>query len=349
MNPLVAAIAAGGFLLFNSQASPRKVEKKIEGTLRTSFPAARKIDVTVKGKRGLNVINGKFNELRIEMNGFRLEQPTTAPVQASAPPENAPTPPANSNRTAPESTTPTEETLIRSPDTVPPPPGPVSSPVTTRQPLSQPKPPPFSVASVVKARDRGHIEKTVLSFNDFVLGPLAVESFDAEFKSVNYDWATIKKGAVHIESAGAATARLILPASSLQTILSSRLSTITNPKLSLRDGLVYITGTRPAPLVGTPIPLTFTARPSARGREIWMEDVRLSLGGAPLPALAARSMLGDFNPVYTFDREGIWPYRVEIKQVTAQNERLTLQADLTFVPAVAPTGAPAVTSTGAKG
>jgi hypothetical protein len=34
-----------------------------------------------------------------------------------------------------------------------------------------------------------------------------------------------------------------------------------------------------------------------------------------------------------FDREGSWPYRVQLSGVTAQNETLTLAAILSFVPA----------------
>ncbi|HEX8551772.1 MAG TPA: LmeA family phospholipid-binding protein [Abditibacteriaceae bacterium] len=302
MNPLIA-VFAGGLLLFNSAASPRKVEGKFEDELRKAFPTA-KVDVSVKGKRGLNVVNGKFREIRISMRDFQL-----------APTPVALTPPAP---IATQSTVEIDRTSL----------APVE-PVAATPPAVTPL---FSVASVAKVRDRGRVANTYISLANFGYGAFQVESLDAEFRDVDYDWAELKKGrALNIEKAGAASVRLTIPASSFGEVLRSRLTTIQNVKLSLQGGRVRIEGTRPAPLVGTPIPVVFSAKPEARGREIWMNDVSLSLGGAPVPAAISRTILGDFNPVYTFDREGTWPFRLELKSADAQNERLTLAGDLNFL------------------
>jgi hypothetical protein len=303
VNPLIA-VFAGGLLLFNSAASPRKVESKFEDELRKAFPTA-KVDVSVKGKRGLNVVNGKFREIRISMRDFQL----------------APTPIA----LAPLATSTSSQSTVEIDRTSVAPVAPAVAATLTATPL-------FSVASVATVKDRGRVGKTYISLANFGYGAFQVESLDAEFRDVDYDWAELKKGrALNIEKAGAASVRLTIPASSFQEVLRSRLTTIQNVKLSLQGGHVRIEGTRPAPVVGTPIPVVFSAKPEVRGREIWMNDVSLSLGGAPVPAAISSTILGDFNPVYTFDREGTWPFRLELKSADAQNERLTLAGNLNFL------------------
>jgi hypothetical protein len=68
MGYLLAALL-GGFLVFNSQATPRKAEKIAESALQKRFPGAT-VDVSIEGKRGMNVLHGKFSKVRILLAHF---------------------------------------------------------------------------------------------------------------------------------------------------------------------------------------------------------------------------------------------------------------------------------------
>ena len=193
----------------------------------------------------------------------------------------------------------------------------------------------LTIMKTAAAQDRGHVGHAEIALKNFGLGPLRVTSLDATFENVTYDWKELKNGrALAIESAGAARATLVVPAASLEMALKARLTSIQNPRVSLQNGLVRITGTRAVPIVGTPLPVLFTGRPTTRGNEIRLEDTTLAIGGAPVPGLVVRTLLGEINPVFSVDKEGTWPYRVTLTRASAQNEALSLEAVLTFVPAL---------------
>lgn len=324
VNPFLAAFA-GGLLLFNSVASPRKAEKKFEGALQQAFPTA-KIDVTIKGKRGFDVVNGKFRSVRVEMRDFQVGPPPAPSISAPTDP-----PAATSIEELPN------KELLPAPGSPVPNPAAGNSPAAAKpipRVIPPTTPPMLAIMTTAKAKDKGRVGHTEIALQDFGLGPLRVTSLDASFEDVIYDWKELKKGrALAIESAGPARASLVLPAASLDTLLRARLTSFQNPRLSLKDGLLRITGTRAAPIVGTQLPVVFTARPAVRGNEIRLEDTTLSIGGAPVPGLVARSLVNDINPVFSFDRAGTWPYRVNLTSATAQNDALSLEATLSFVPA----------------
>ncbi|HEX8833479.1 MAG TPA: DUF2993 domain-containing protein [Abditibacteriaceae bacterium] len=186
---------------------------------------------------------------------------------------------------------------------------------------------------VSDVKNRGHIGRTILKLNDFGFSGLQVESLEATFDEVDYDWKKIRKnGQLQISKVGASRAQMTIPAASLETLLKARLQGVQNPRLALQDGLIRVSGTRAAPLVGTQVPFQFTAKPVGKGNEIRLENVQISLGGAPVPAMLANSLIGDFNPIYVFDRAGAWPFRVTLDHVAAQNGRLQLGAALVFTP-----------------
>ncbi len=85
MGYLLAALA-GGFLFFNSQATPDKVAGRIETVLRRQFPGAQ-VDVDIKGKRGLNVVKGRFREVRLSMSNFKTAGVALPPVQMNPNPK----------------------------------------------------------------------------------------------------------------------------------------------------------------------------------------------------------------------------------------------------------------------
>ena len=69
MEILLAALV-GGFMLFNSAASPQKAEKVIEAAMRKTYPRATAIDAKVEGKRGRAVLKGNFRSIRLQMTGI---------------------------------------------------------------------------------------------------------------------------------------------------------------------------------------------------------------------------------------------------------------------------------------
>lgn len=310
MNPLLAALA-GGYLLFNSAALPRKAEQKFESALQQAFPTA-KIDVHIKGKRGFDVINGKFRSVRVEMRDFQLKP--------------APAPPASPANERPPGELPANELLLA--------PG---SPPAARPPTPPAPKPLLTIMTTAAAKDRGHVGHTEISLKNFALGTLPVSSLDASFEDVTYDWKELKSGrALALESAGPAKLSLVLPASSLESVLKGRLNSIQNAHVALQDGLLRITGTRAAPMVGTQLPVLFTGRLTAYGNEIRIEDTSLAIGGAPMPGMVTRSLLGEINPVFHFEHSGTAPYRIELTGASAENDALSLYAMLVFVPAVKP-------------
>lgn len=74
MGYLLAALL-GGFFYFNSQATPSKAEHAIERVLKERFPGAR-VAVDMEGKRGLDVVKGRFRNVTIELAQFDAKAAT---------------------------------------------------------------------------------------------------------------------------------------------------------------------------------------------------------------------------------------------------------------------------------
>jgi len=77
---VLAVLLLGGLLGFNALATPNRVAKGAEKALRRQFPGA-KVGVEVTGKRGRDVVNGRFKTIRISMENLSV---STIPVAATA-------------------------------------------------------------------------------------------------------------------------------------------------------------------------------------------------------------------------------------------------------------------------
>jgi LmeA-like phospholipid-binding len=297
MGFLLAALL-GGFLVFNTQATPRKVEGMAETALRQRFPRAQ-VRVTVRGKSGRSVLRGKFDVVHVEMADFELAG-------------TSPAAPANSSPSA-ESVA--AESVM-----------PGSAPANSTPP---------DLVAVPNAKRQGHIGRVELQLRDFNYDGLKVERAEIEFNDVVYDLDVLKnRSQVRLVAVGLSKARLCLPAASLQGMVHTRLRDITDARLTVRDGSVLVTGKKPAPLFGTPVPIAVTAKLEARqGTEIWLADSHVTVGGLPVPALLAKSLTADLNPVYVFDRERKWPLRVQVTSIQTHDNRVDVSGDLIFVPA----------------
>ncbi len=78
------AALLSGFFLFNQAASPKKAAQIAEKALQKQYPSAN-IKVEIEGKRGSDVLKGRFRRVRVEMSNLTLTQlPFAAPDTGSA-------------------------------------------------------------------------------------------------------------------------------------------------------------------------------------------------------------------------------------------------------------------------
>lgn len=84
MGYLLAALL-GGFLVFNTQATPDKAAEVMRETLQQRFPGAQ-VETQVEGKRGRDVLKGRFKRVRIHMANFRFGTIPAAAGPSSTPP-----------------------------------------------------------------------------------------------------------------------------------------------------------------------------------------------------------------------------------------------------------------------
>ena len=283
----------GGVLFFNSQATPKRAAHAMEDALRRQYPD-RQINVQVEGKSGMNVVRGKFKVVRLQMSGGQNKAATDAPSN------DASVTPTNDASVAPSSG------------------------------LSF-----LPIAAVAKAKRKGHIGQMVMRLTDFELNGLQVESADVTWNDVVYDFDALRKtNKLNLVKTGPASAHVIVAASSLQTLIAQRVKDIQDPKLSLQNGRIIIAGTRAAPFFGTLLPFTMSARPSIRnGTQIWLSEAQVNFSGVALPSATVNAMAEKLNPVYTFEVGETWPFAMNITRLNAQNNKLEIFADLTFIPA----------------
>ena len=74
----ILAALLGGFLAFNSAVTPDKAAQLAQKSLQEKFPSSQ-VKVEMEGKRGNDVLNGKFKRVRIEINDLNVgELPMSA-------------------------------------------------------------------------------------------------------------------------------------------------------------------------------------------------------------------------------------------------------------------------------
>jgi len=79
---LLAALT-GGFFLFNSLATPQRASRAVESALRKRFAGAQ-VRADLRGKRGRDVLGGRFQSAHVEMSGFTFGQGLQLQVVPSA-------------------------------------------------------------------------------------------------------------------------------------------------------------------------------------------------------------------------------------------------------------------------
>ena len=80
MEPILGVLL-GGLLAFNAVVTPGRAEKEAEKALRAKFPGAT-VNVEIEGKRGKDVLNGRFKSVRVELSNARIDE---FPIQSGLP------------------------------------------------------------------------------------------------------------------------------------------------------------------------------------------------------------------------------------------------------------------------
>jgi hypothetical protein len=85
MEYLLAALI-GGLLTFNAVVTPNKAESAIADVLHRQFPAAQ-VNVDIEGKRGRDVLHGRFAKLDVSLQNVVSQPGAAAPLAISAVPD----------------------------------------------------------------------------------------------------------------------------------------------------------------------------------------------------------------------------------------------------------------------
>lgn len=188
---------------------------------------------------------------------------------------------------------------------------------------------PFSAGKGTKL---GYLGRLELSLNDFRFGGLPVQSSEFNFNDVAYDFEALKKESkLSFVQCGPANARIILGAAALQQSFGNTLEGVTDVKIALREGLLHMDARKTLPLIKIGVPFHLTATPIVKNsNEIWLTNGQLSFENTTGLSLRVNNLLADLNPIYTFDAEKKWPFRVNLSGVGAQNNQMTVLADLVF-------------------
>lgn len=259
MGYLLAALL-GGFLAFNSFATPDKAARMAQDALQKAYPGST-ARVQIEGKRGASVLKGKFRLVRVEISDVTLAALPFSPSQG--------------------------------------------------------------------AKKIGRAEKIELHLQNATFLGLPIARANFEFQNVEYDFDALRKRSqFQLVRSGPAQMRLQLGAPALQTLFAERLKDIENLAIAFQNDQLIVTGQRD--VLGFKTPVEMTARPIGVGNAVRLENAAIKIGGVPVPTAAASALLKDLNPVYTFDRDGNWPFKVVVQSVNAQNNALQLTANLSL-------------------
>ena len=288
------AALLGGFLFFNSQATPDKAARIMEKTLAQKFPGAQ-IKADVEGSSGAAVIKGRFKRVHLDVANFTLGQNPDAKI---SPITSGVVPPLT--KSAPNS-------VKAAPDTG------------------------LNVQVVDKAKSRGRIGTFELQARDFRWNALQVSALDLTLKDVVFDWKALRKNSqIKLVDSSGGRAQLTLQAPALKSFVQAKLSDVSNPQIQLLPGKrVRVTGQKPMPLVNVPVDFQLDADLEIRrDRELWLGNTQLKTQGINLAAPLAKLFLRDVNPIYVLDPENKWPLTVRVTDLRTLDNSLQLDAQV---------------------
>ncbi len=299
------AIVAGGLLTFNAVVTPDRAASEAKKALQKQFPGAQ-IEVKIEGKRGKDVLNGRFRSIDIELANLTLtELPLTvssaAPVVSSAQDvAGVGRQPGGAIQAAPP----------RAAD------APKFKPVEIKKPKTE----------KIKVGRTGELNIAVRAFK---WQTLSVERANFEFDDVEYDFGALKnRSEFKLVRLGQSKMHLELAPDALTPFIAKRVENVTNPSVNLRSGQMTIRGARS--FYGVSAPFEVTGTPTFSGSEMILKAPKLLVSGITVPAVVSTPILKSVNPLYSFDEIEGFPFRVKLTQVEARDGKLQIDGDLTL-------------------
>lgn len=298
------AILAGGFLTFNAVVTPGKAADKATAALRQKFPGAD-VKVVIEGKRGKDVLNGRFRKIDIELANLTLDE---LPIESIAP--SASSAPIASVKSG---------VITR----------PVASAQENASGVKSDEAPIRVVTRKSKPPKLGRATELNLAVRNLKWQNLPVERADFAFSDVEYDFGALKnQSQFKLVSVGKASMHLELRPAALQPFIVKRAENISNPTLTLTDGQITVKGARN--FYGLSAPFELKGQPGWSGSQVILTQPKLLVSGVAVPALVATPLLKSVNPLYSFDNLKDLPFAVRLTKVESRDGKLQIDGDLTL-------------------
>ena len=297
------AILAGGLFTFNAVVTPDKAADKATQALREKFPGAN-VKVAIEGKRGKDVLNGRFRKIDIELTNLTLDELPLASNNAAS---NSPT---------------SMVAVVREPNGA----------IQAGAPRAPDAPKYREVeiqASKAPKIKLGHADDLNIVVRDFKWQNLVVARADFRFSDVEYDFGALKnQSQFKLVRVGKSSMHLELAPEALTPLIAKRVENVTHANLILENGAVAVTGSRN--FYGLSAPFELKGRPGFSGSQIILMQPKLLVSGVTVPALVATPLLKSVNPLYSFDALKNSPFAIKLTNVESREGKLQIDGDLTL-------------------
>ena len=186
--------------------------------------------------------------------------------------------------------------------------------------------------AATKAKSVGRVGHFEVALKDFTFDKTAVESASLTLDNVLYDLNALKeKNQINITGSDPGSARLAVTCKALDDLLAERFPQLGELHITMKEGVVRCDGKKMLPLVKIGIPFHMTARVEVRNtNELWIVDERILFEKVPGFTLPVGKLFELLNPVYVFDKEKKWPFEVRVTKMTADNDKIEVDAALKF-------------------
>ena len=325
----ILALLAGGLVTFNAVVTPDKAADAATKALQKKFPGAQ-VKVVIAGKRGQDVLNGRFKRVDVELADLTLDELPIASQSASAQSGSAPVA-ANASVAARENVA-ANIGAAPSAQTAPAPPRAEVAPLVPRA---------DGATSIAPARARnaktpaapkiklGRAGEINISVSRFRWNKLPVERAVFHFENVEYDFNALKNRSQFVlVRAGAATMHLELAPDALTPFIEKRVANVSDASVSIGEGNLSVKGRRT--LYGVAAPFEVAGAPGFVGAQVILRDPKLTVSGLGVPALVASPLLKSVNPLYSFADLKELPFDVKLTDVTAREGKLQIDGDLSL-------------------
>jgi hypothetical protein len=180
-----------------------------------------------------------------------------------------------------------------------------------------------------KATKIGKAEKMEVDLRNLTWGTQPLESVNFDFEKVEYDFDTLKKKSqFQFVNMASGLMKIRFSTKALRPAFAQRLKDMENVDIALEGDQFTLTGQRD--VVGLKTPIVMHSRLVGVGNSLRLEETTLEINGVKLPAMTTNALVKDVNPIYSFDKDGKWPFNVRITSAGGQGDFLDLAADLTL-------------------